>query len=393
MVKKNLIFIGLLIFAFFLISTPASAQAVRGVTDTEILVGQWGPQTGPAAAWGSVARGTDLYFKIINEEGGIHGRKFKYFLRDDGYQPAKTKAIAKEFVEQIGVFAVTGGIGVATGMTARDYLMENKVFWFSPMSGVYEWIYPIQKYLFAMYPLYDDEAFNLTDYLYEKLGFKKIAMFYQNDDYGKQGMMGVERYLLRKKIKLVAKVSAEVTDRDLSTHALKLKDSGAEVVIMWTMPLHGALILAETAKIGFKPQWATTNSLSDAAFMLQVTKGLWAGTIHSNFVEVPDSNHPLMVKYRDWHKKLAPQERWGVFYYGGILLAEPFVEGVRKAGRNLNNETLIKALENMKDFKGIGGPISYAGQKDRQGGKHVFYGKVKPDGNIERLTDWMRITK
>ena len=393
MVKKNLIFIGLLIFAFFLISTPASAQAVRGVTDTEILVGQWGPQTGPAAAWGSVARGTDLYFKIINEEGGIHGRKFKYFLRDDGYQPAKTKAIAKEFVEQIGVFAVTGGVGVATGMTARDYLMENKVFWFSPMSGVYEWIYPIQKYLFAMYPLYDDEAFNLTGYLYEKLGFKKIAMFYQNDDYGKQGMMGVERYLLRKKIKLVAKVSAEVTDRDLSTHALKLKDSGAEAVIMWTMPLHGALILAETAKIGFKPQWATTNSLSDAAFMLQVTKGLWAGTIHSNFVEVPDSNHPLMVKYRDWHKKLAPQERWGVFYYGGILLAEPFVEGVRKAGRNLNNETLIKALENMKDFKGIGGPISYAGQKDRQGGKHVFYGKVKPDGNIERLTDWMRITK
>ena len=393
MLKKTLVFLCVAILGIFLMSTPASAQAVRGVTDTEILVGQWGPQTGPAAAWGSVARGTDLYFKIINEEGGIHGRKIKYFLRDDGYQPAKTKAIAKEFVEQIGVFAVTGGIGVATGMTARDYLMENKVFWFSPMSGVYEWIYPIQKYLFAMYPLYDDEAFNLTDYLYEKLGFKKIAMFYQNDDYGKQGMMGVERYLLRKNIKLVAKVSAEVTDRDLSTHALKLKDSGAEAVIMWTMPLHGALILAETAKIGFKPQWATTNSLSDAAFMLQVTKGLWAGTIHSNFVEVPDSNHPLMVKYRDWHKKLAPQERWGVFYYAGILLAEPFVEGVRKAGRNLNNETLIKALENMKDFKGIGGPISYAGQKDRQGGKHVFYGKVKPDGNIERLTDWMRITK
>ena len=90
-----------------------SAQQVRGVTDTEILVGQWGPQTGPAAPWGAVARGTDLFFKIINEEGGIHGRKFKYFLRDDSYQPAKTKAIAKEFVEQIGVFAVVGGVGVA----------------------------------------------------------------------------------------------------------------------------------------------------------------------------------------------------------------------------------------------------------------------------------------
>jgi ABC-type branched-subunit amino acid transport system substrate-binding protein len=363
------------------------------VTDTEILIGQWGPQTGPAAPWGAVARGTDLLCKIINEEGGIHGRKLKYFLRDDSYQPAKTKAIAKEFVEQIGVFAVVGGVGVATGMTARDYLMENKVPWYSPVTGGYEWIHPIQKYLFALYPLYDDEGYNLMGYLYEKLGYKKIAMFYQNDDYGKQGVQGVERYLLRKKIKLVEKVSAEITDRDLSTHALKLKNSGAEAVIMWTMPTHGALILAETAKIGFKPQWATSNTLSDSVLMMQITKGLWAGMINSFFGELPDSNHPLMVKYREWHKKLAPQERWGVFYYAGIIFAEPFVEGVRRAGRNLTPETWVKAMETLNKFQGIGPPVTYTNPMDRQGGKHVFYGKVKPDGNIARLTDWIRITK
>jgi len=392
MSKRTLVFLSLLILTISLMSTPAFAQKVRGVTDNEILVGQWGPQTGPAAAWGAVARGTDLLFKIVNEEGGINGRKFKYFLRDDGYQPAKTKAIAKEFVEDIGVFTVIGGVGVATGMTARDYLMENQVFWFAPVTGVYEWIRPFQKYLFAVYPLYDDEAYNLTDYLYEKLGLKKIAMFYQNDDYGKQGVMGVERYLKDKKIDLVAKVSAEMTDRDLSTHALKLKESGAQAVIMWTMPTHGALILGETAKIGFKPQWATSNTLSDATWMLQVTKGLWAGMIHSNFVELPDSNLPLMVKYREWHKKLAPQERFGVFYLAGLVFAEPFIEGVRRAGKNLNNDTLMKALEGINDFKGIGGPINYS-PTERQGAKHVFYGKVKPDGNIERITDWVKITK
>ena len=323
-----------------MMSTSVFAQKVRGVTDTEILIGQWGPQTGPAAPWGAVARGTDLFSKIINEEGGIHGRKIKFFLRDDSYQPAKTKAIAKEFVEQIGVFAVVGGVGVATGMTARDYLMENKVIWAGPVTGVYEWIHPIQKYLFAIYPLYDDEAFNLTEYLHEKLGFKKIAMFYQNDDYGKQGVQGVERYLMRKKLSLVAKISAEVTDRDLSTHALKLKNSGADAVVMWAMPTHAALILAETAKIGFKPQWATSSTLSDAALMMQITKGLWAGMINSFFGELPDSNAPLMVKYREWHKKLAPQERWGVFYYAGIIFAEPFFEGLRRAGRNLTTEKL-----------------------------------------------------
>ncbi len=393
MLKRALIFLCVAILSIFFMSTPGSAQKVRGVTDTEILVGQWGPQTGPAAPWGAVARGTDLLCKIINEEGGIHGRKIKYFLRDDSYQPAKTKAIAKEFVEQIGVFGVVSGVGVATGMTARDYLMENKVIWVGPASGVYEWIHPIQKYLFAIYPLYDDEAFNMTGYLYEKLGFKKIAMFYQNDDYGKQGMMGVERYLLRKNIKLVEKITAEVTDRDLSTHALKLKNSGAEAVIMWTNPQGAALLLAETAKIGFKPQWATSNSLSDSALMMQITRGLWVGMITSFFGELPDSNHPLMVKYRDWHKKLTPQERWGVFYYAGIIFAEPFIEGLKRAGRDLTPDTFVKAMETMKDFQGIGPPVTFAGKKDRQGGNHVFYGKVKPDGNIEKLTDWIRITK
>jgi branched-chain amino acid transport system substrate-binding protein len=399
MLKRTLASLSLLILAISLMSNPAPAQQVRGVTDTEILIGQWGPQTGPAAPWGAVARGTDLLCKIVNEEGGIHGRKIKYFLRDDSYQPAKTKAIAKEFVEQIGdrdprgVFAVVGGVGVATGMTARDYLMENKVIWSGPVTGVYEWIHPIQKYLFAIYPLYDDEAFNLTEYLHEKLGFKKIAMFYQNDDYGKQGVQGVERYLMRKKLSPVAKISAEVTDRDLSTHALKLKNSGAEAVVMWAMPTHAALILAETAKICFKPQWATSSTLSDAALMMQVTKGLWAGMINSFFGELPDSNLPLMVKYREWHKKLAPQERWGIFYYAGIIFAEPFFEGLRRAGRNLTTESWIKAEESLKDWKGIGPPITYTNPNDRQGGKHVFYGKVRPDGSTEKLTDWTRITK
>jgi len=392
MMKRTLSIFSLMILALFFISTSVFAQQVRGVTDTEILIGQWGPQTGPAAPWGAVARGTDLLCKIVNEEGGIHGRKIKYFLRDDAYQPAKTKAIAKEFVEDIGVFTVIGGVGVAPGMTARDYLMENKVFWFAPVTGVYEWIRPFQKYLFATYPLYDDEAYNLTGYLYEKLGHKKIAMFYQNDDYGKQGLMGVERYLKDKNINLVAKISAEVTDRDLSTHALKLRDSGAEAVVMWAMPTHAALILGETAKIGFKPQWATSNTLSDSTLMMQITKGLWAGMIHSNFVEVPESNIPLMVKYREWHKKLAPQERWGVFYLAGIVFAEPYFEGVKRAGRNLNNDTLMKALESLKNFRGIGGPISFS-PTERQGAKDVFYGKVRPDGSIERLTDWIRITK
>ncbi|MGA2517045.1 MAG: ABC transporter substrate-binding protein [Thermodesulfobacteriota bacterium] len=393
MLKKKLVPIGLLTAMVFLIAASAPAQQVRGVTETEILIGQTGPQTGPAAAWGAVARGSGLFFKGINDEGGIHGRKIKYFLRDDGYQPAKTRAIGTEFVEQIGIFGVVGCVGVGPGMSVRDYYAENKVLMVSfGVSGVTNWIQPFNKYIFPIFPLYVDEAKALTRYFFEQLKLTKVAVFYQNDDYGKQGLEGVERYEKEKGLKLAASVSAEVTDRDLSSHALKLKDSGAEAVIMWAMPTHGALLLAECAKIGYKPQWGTSATLSDAALMMQITKGLWAGMIHSNFAELPDSNHPLMVKYRAWHKKYEPDERWGTFYYAGIGMAEPLAEGLRRAGRNLTPETLIKALETLRDWQGISAPITFT-PTDHQGAKHIFFGQVQPDSSIKKLTDWIRITK
>jgi len=391
--RKNLVFACLLALASFSVMTPASAQKVRGVTDTEILIGQTGPQTGPAAAWGAVARGSGLFFKGLNDEGGIHGRKIKYFLRDDSYQPAKTKAIGIELVEQVGVFGMVGCVGVGPGMSVRDYYTENKVLMVSfGCSGVTNWVHPFNKYIFPIYPLYIDEAYALTRYFFEQLKITKVAVFYQNDDYGKQGLEGVERYEKEKGLKVAASVSAEVTDRDLSSHALKLKNSGAEAVIMWAMPTHGALLLAECAKIGFKPQWGTSSTLSDGALMLQITKGLWAGMIHSFFGEVPDSNHPLMVKYRAWHKKYEPDERWGVFYWAGMAFAEPLAEGLKRAGKKVTPETFIKAMETLRDWRGTGSPITFT-PTDHQGAKYIYFVQVQPDGTFKKLTDWTRITK
>ena len=392
MKRHSIVFVALLILIACGFPASIQAQTVRGVTDTEILIGQWGPETGPAAPWGAVARGTGLFFKGINDEGGIHGRKIKYFLRDDAYQPAKTKAIGKEFLEEIGVFAVVGGVGVAGGMTNRDALMEKKVSWVGPATGVRNWIQPFQKYLFGVYPLFEDEAYALASFLHEKMGFKKVAVFYQNDDYGKQGMIGVEKYFKEKNVDLVAKVTGEVTERDLSTHAMKLKTSGAEAVVIWTNPTHSVLILAESAKIGFKPQWATTNGLADGPFMLQLSKGLWAGMINSQFLEPIESNHPLLVKYRSWWQKYEPKERWGINYVAGILFAEPLVEGLKRAGKNLTPDSFVAAMETLKDWRGIGLPVTFS-PKERQGGKHVYFSQVLPDASYKRLSDWVQITK
>lgn len=389
--KKVFAGLAVIVLALVVVS-PAMAADVRGVTDTEIRIGQWGPQTGPAALWGAVARGTDMYFQMINDEGGVHGRKIKYYLRDDGYNPAKTKAIAKEFVERIGVFAVVGGVGTGPGMAVRDYLMENNVIWVAPSTGSTHWTQPFQKNIFAVYPLYIDDAYLLTKYAWETLGKKKIAIFYQNDDYGKDGVIGCEKFLKEQGAELAAKVSVEVPDTDLSSHALKLKESGADAVVMFLLPKHAAIILGECAKIGYKPQWMSCTTLSDAPLMTKITKGLWKGVICSGFGELPESDHPLMVKYREAQKKYAPKERWGTFYYAGILYAEPLVEGLKIAGKDLTPESFIAAMETLKDWKGIGAPLTFT-PTDHQGAKSVILSKVDENGNLIQMSDWLRITQ
>ncbi len=360
----------------------------RGVTDTEIVIGQWGPQTGPAALWGAVARGTDAYFKMINEEGGINGRKIRYIYRDDAYQPAKTKAVVKEMVENEGVFAFVGGVGTAPGMAVKDYLIQNQVPWVGPASGSSHWAYPPNKYIFSVYPLYFDEAAVLVDYAVNTLKKTKIAMIYQNDDYGKGGLVGAKMALEKHGLDFVATATTQIMDTDLSSHILKLKEAGAEVVIMYLLPKQAAISLGTAAKLGFKPQWMTTSTLSDMGLMHNITKGLWEGVIFANFAEMPDSDHPLMKKYREAAKKYAPDERWGVFFAAGFLFAEPMVEGLKRAGKDLTVESFIEAMESIKDFKGIGPTITF-GPNQRQGTRSVFLSQCVSATEAKQLTDWM----
>jgi branched-chain amino acid transport system substrate-binding protein len=384
--RKLTMVIGYAVLMTFMFVPMALAE--RGVTDTEIRIGQWGPQTGPAALWGAVARGTGCYFDMINAEGGINGRKITYFLRDDGYMPPRTKAIAKELVEDKQVFAMVSGVGTATGMAVKRYLHKKKVPWVGPATGSTHWAFPPTKYLFAVYPLYVDEAAILINYAVKELGKKRIAFFYQNDDYGKEGLLGAELALEKFGMKLVAAVSAEPLDTDLSSHAMKLKQANPDCVLMWVLPKHGAIILGTAAKIGLKTQWMTTSTLSDIPIMYKISKGLFKDVIYDTFGELPDSQHPLMKKYKQAHDKFAPKDRWGIFFYAGFIFAEPMVEGLKRAGRNLTADSFAKAMESLKDFQGIGPKISF-GPEQRQGARSIFLAKVLEGGKIQRLSDWM----
>ncbi len=372
---------------------PAAAQPLTGVTDTEIHIGEWGPQTGPAAPWGAVARGTAMLFQMVNDAGGIHGRKIVFHSFDDQYNPAKTVAGVKELVEkEPGVFGFASGVGTSPGLAVKDYLMERNIPWVGPAAGSLQWITPPQKALFAVYPLYADEARLLVRHLVEKEGKKKIAILYASDEYGENGHRGAVSELKRLSLEPAAEVSVNQADRDLKSHILKLKESGADAVVMWVNPTHAVITLKTAAALQFAPQWATSSTLSDAPLMHSITGGLWKNIIFASFGELPDSDAPEVKKYRDAFPKYAQQgERWGVFFMAGIGFVEPMVEGLQRAGRDLTRESFIQAMETLKDYKGVMGRISF-GPGERQGQREIFLARTDDSGTkVTQLTPWTEV--
>lgn len=365
-------------------SAESSSQTAEiGVTDSTIAIGTWGPLTGPAALWGNVPRGVDAYFHYINEKGGIHGRKINVVIRDDGFQPSKTVAAVREMVEQDKVFAIVGGVGTAPCMAVKDYIVRNGVPWMSPVSGATHWAYPPQNNIFSTYSLYFDEAFVQVDHIVNNLGKDKIAMIYQNDDFGKSGLVGVKIALEKYDLELVEAVSTEVTDQDLGSHVAKLKDSGAEVVILQVLPRQGAIITGTAAVLGYAPQWITNSTLSDTELMHKITEGRWAGVQFSGFfnyeadVDMEGYQAALKTKY--------PDVPWTTFVASGYYFGEPVAKSLQDAGRDLTREKFIQAMENIRDFSGLGFGISF-GKGVRQGTRGAAMFICTDDGQAEQIS-------
>lgn len=395
MVKKGLwLFLAVTAMVFGL---AFGTMAEEGVTDTEIHIGQWGPQTGPAAPWGAVARGTGVYFDMINAQGGIHGRKLVYHMFDDGYNPAKTKAGVKELQEGTGMFAWAAGVGTAPGLAVKDYLMERNIPWVGPSAGSMHWINPPQKSLFAVYPLYYMEAKALCRYGIDQLGKKRIAIIYQNDDYGKNGVKGAEDELATRNMKIVAKIPVELKDTDMRPHVMKLRQSKADIVLLWVSPVHAVRIVGTSAAMKFAPQWMSTSTCSDFPLMYKISKGLWKGVIAATFAETPDSDHPLMKKYKKAFDEFAAKsERWGIFFYAGITFVEPMIEALNRCGRDLTRERFVKEMEGLRNFQGISGKISYKpfdpnDPSCRQGQNQTFLVECMEGAKYKKLTNWMSI--
>lgn len=371
------------------LSMPAAAMAADtpGVTKNEVTIGMTCPMSGPAALWSAMALGNSAWAKHINDQGGIHGRKIKFVMKDDGYNPSRALANLTEMKNDVLAFGCV--IGSATANASKDFLLTSKV----PVVHIHAnpriWLKTPtaqRRHIFIAYPDYIDEAEAITKFAVASLKIKTIALFGQNDDWGKSAEIGIQKAIkeLSGKGTFAGFVTFEPTDRTVGGHALKLKELNADAVVIYGPPTQAALIIKEMAKIGYKPKIFTANPLGDP-LMYKIAGELWEGAYPaaSGNVSMPgveaqsDKVVEILLKYEP---ALKGREFLGVTGATTMML---IAEGLKRAGKDLTRESFVKAMESIKDFKceGMGAPITFSAEQhhglnairicEAKGGKHV----------------------
>jgi branched-chain amino acid transport system substrate-binding protein len=360
--------VGVGLLCLFLGLWTGQGYAEPGVTDTEIKIGGIVDLSGPIAFMGKgVSRGAGTYFKMINEQGGIHGRKIAYLLEDDNYSSPKAVAAAKKLIEQDQVFCLFMVLGSAQSLAMYPILERAGVPLIQPATQNSHIADPPKKYLFLADPNYVTQAkigieWALFDMKMEK---PKVGVIYQDDEPGQDYKNGVEIACKKYNLQIVADVPFKRGTVDFSSHVAKLKEAGADVVMMWGLVREPAGMMKEAVKLQYKPVWITgTQSTADAVLKLAGDDAFYGGgffgtvIVHYTFDENPAYQEMMKVwkKYND-----VP---WDFYDWYGWGSAKIMVEGLKRAGAKPTREGLIQALETFKDFEtNVFGPITWRPDK------------------------------
>ncbi|MBF0117866.1 MAG: ABC transporter substrate-binding protein [Desulfobacterales bacterium] len=385
-----------MIIIFFVLSFIFSSVsfAEEGVTDTEIHIGIIGPLTGPAAAWGVVLKGAEFYYRLVNEEGGVHGRKIVCRFFDDSYNPAKTMAGVKQLHEQFGVFAWGVIIGTSNCLAVKDYIAKRNTPWLSPLTGSEAMTNPPNQNIFSLFINYSAEAKILCRYAVKTMNKKRIAIIYQNDGYGLSGLKGAYEELKKHGMELTAQIPIESTETKLNEKIFELSKTNPDTVLIWMTPNTGLRLMIIAKKINFNPQWMGGTVLSDFPFIYKLSKGLIKGLITTQLADYRET--PRLNKYIEAFKKYGDESQtWSIMFYGGIGWSEILVEGLKRCGRKLTRERFIKELENLKNFETLAFPVSFKpfdpnDPECRRGAKQVYLAECLDGGERKKLTDWMK---
>lgn len=330
-----------------------------GVTDTTITIGSTQPLTGPAApGYSQISQASEAYFKYINDNGGINGRTITYNYVDDGYDPTKTVSQTRKLVQQDEVFAIFNALGTPTHEKVVDYLNTNKVPDLFVASGCLCWDDPeTRPYTFGWQTNYTVEGKILGNYVAENFADKKVAYFYQDDDFGQDGIAGLDKEI--DPASVVAKESYQTSNPDIADQVSTFQSKQADVIVAFSIPAFTALLKLNALKIGYNPQIVVSNVGSDPttltglleAFAKQggsEVKGndLIQGIITDAYLATPaDPDNSWIKLFTEIHDKyIADLPLDGNVLYG-MAAAYTFAQALKAAGENPTRQSLVDAVE------------------------------------------------
>jgi branched-chain amino acid transport system substrate-binding protein len=364
MMMRKLALALMLATALMLGGTAALAGGTRsntdpGVTATSILLGTTSPLTGTASAYASVARGADAYFKYVNGRGGVNGRSITNTIVDDAYNPAQTVQATRKLVEQDKVFAIFNALGTEHNDAIREYLNANKVPQLFSATGATKFGTEAAKYPYTIgfQPSYQAEGWVLGKYLARTKGTAKVAVLFQNDDYGKDLLNGLKRGIQRSNVKVVAAEPYEVTASDVQAQVAKLKSSGATVFAIFATPKFAIQAYVFANRLAWRPKLVLNNAVSSASNIMVLaseggTNRVTNGSVSIVFLKDPTDpkwkNDAAVKLYRQVMRQYAPTANANdVYHLYGMASAWTAAEAIRKVGKNLTRAGLIKVVSNM----------------------------------------------
>jgi branched-chain amino acid transport system substrate-binding protein len=331
-----------------------------GVTSTQILIGGTVPLSGNASAFGTVGPGANAYFKYVNAHGGVYGRKVKYLWRDDGYDPSRTVEQTRELVQQDKVFAIFNTVGTEHNLAIRGYLNAIKVPQVFGGTGASAIGRGYKKYPWTIgyLPSFVGEGAIYGRYVVKHRPKARIAVLYENSDYGRDLLAGLMRGLGKKASRIVGKATYEVTDTDVNSQIAKLRRSKADTFMLFALPQQAIGAFYAAYKLNWHPQ-IFVSAVSIEPRVMGIARAATNGRETNNalsvaFVKDPTSpawrKDKAVALYKRIMKRYFPGGKTGdVYNWYGMTVAFSMVDALKHAGRNPSRDSLRRAMTHMDE--------------------------------------------
>ena len=343
---------GTAVAAFAAMATPVFAENAPGITDDSVLICSYQPMTGKVSSYFRMGKGADAWFKHINENGGINGRKIEFRMIDDKYEPARTKTAVKRFVERDDCFAIVSPLGSAPTSAVIDYIVEKNVPLIGAGTGAEKNLTIESKWVFPLYPSYYTEGQQLVKFAKEVFGASKIAVLYQNDPSVKTHMSGIKSVLEAEGVEVLAAEGYEPKEVDVSSQVIAMKASGAEAVICSCAPEPAAKFYTERAKLGWDVPvvnvfFGKSPKVAELAGN-DAVNGVYFSTIFRDF----DSPAPQIQESKKILAKYYPEEQPDAIHLWGFAGSQVFTEALRRMKDGpITRDRLVETLEGIDDWK------------------------------------------